>query len=499
MPDPVRPSAPLVDRRRGHRISSTWLALAAIGFVIVALLTLTIGPGLTGMALDALRADSDSTSGKAQEILGELNQLILQGIVEHQNLRLVGASPSMARYRTARAAEEAKLGELISVARRAGPATLEHATELRRLARRWHAVPDARAAGHMDDRRFVAILPSVIAQRDSVFAELRELADDFRDSAARDQEAGGTLIRRERGVSLTVGVLAILAVISLVWFARHDRQLTRELERALDEEARLRAEAEERRRDLEQVTESRNRLMRGFTHDVKNPIGAADGFLQLLQDGILDPLSERQQHAVSRSRILLASALRLIGDLLDVARAETDRLDVRFERLDVVAIASDLVEEYRPLAVQKGLRLSIESPARQAVVHSDPVRVRQVLGNLISNAVKYTEHGEVMVRVREPAARHDGDGAPRIGVAVSDTGVGIPAEKRELLFQEFVRLDPTSAEGAGVGLAISRRIAQALRGDITVESEAGRGSTFVLWLPGVADPAGMSERSVAMS
>jgi signal transduction histidine kinase len=487
-----------VDRRRGRRISSTRLALAAIGFVIVALVTLTIGPGLTGVALDALRADTDSTSGKGEQILGELNQLLLQGIVEHQNLRLEGASSSVARYRSARAAEEAKLDELIQVARRAGPATLEHATALRQVAQRWHAAPDIRAEGRMDDRQFVAILPRVSAQRDSVFTGLRELTDDFRDAASRDQEAGGILIRRERWVSLTIGVLAIFAVIALVWFARHDRQLTRELERALDEEARLRAEAEERRQDLEQVTESRNRLMRGFTHDVKNPIGAADGFMQLLQDGILDPLTERQQHAVSRSRILLASALRLIGDLLDVARAESDALEVHFERMDVVDIASDLVEEYRPLAVQKGLRLSIESPSRQVLVHSDPMRVRQVLGNLLSNAVKYTEQGEVMVRVREPAPRHDGDGAPRVGVEVSDTGSGIPAEQRALLFQEFVRLDPTSAEGAGVGLAISRRIAQALRGDITVESESGRGSTFILWLPGVAEGVVKSERSVAM-
>jgi signal transduction histidine kinase len=475
------------------------VTLVAIGFVIVALVALTIGPALTGMALDTLRADTDSKSGRAQQLLGEVNQLILEGIVEHQGLRMVGSSASVAQYRHVRATEDAKLDELIEVARRAGPATAEHAMALRRLARQWHATPDARAEGRMDDRQFVAALPLVAAQRESVFSELRELSDDLRDSASRDQRAGGTLIRRERGVSLMIGVLAIFAVISLVWFARHDRILTRELERALDEEARLRAEAEERRRDLERVTESRNRLMRGFTHDVKNPIGAADGFMQLLQDGILDPLTARQQHAISRSRVLLASALRLIGDLLDVARTESDKLEVRFERIDVVGIASDLVEEYRPLAARKGLRLSMETLSRPCLVHSDPVRVRQVLGNLISNAVKYTEHGQVTVRVCEPESSHDGDDASRAGIAVSDTGVGIPAEKREILFEEFVRLDPSTAPGAGVGLAISRRIAQALRGDITVESEAGRGSTFTLWLPAVADIGVMSERSGVMT
>jgi signal transduction histidine kinase len=482
-----------VDLHRIERIASTRLALAAIGFVIFALLALTVGPGVTGRTLATLRADTDSTSGKAQGILAELNLLILQGIVEHQNMRLGGTPASLARYRSIRAAENARLDELIPIARRAGPATLEHAEALQRLTQRWHSAPDARAEGRMSDRQFVAALPQVTAQRDSVFAEFRELTDDFRDAASRGMEAGGVVLRRERGVSLGVGVLAILAVIALVWFARHDRLLADELERALDEEARLRAEAEERRRNLEQVTESRNRLMRGFTHDVKNPIGAADGFLQLLQDGILDPLTERQQHAVSRGRSLLAAALRLIGDLLDVARAETDDLAVRFGRMDIVAIASDLVEEYRPLATQKGLHLTIEGTARPVHVYSDPVRVRQVLGNLISNAVKYTERGQVSVRVREPASPTNGDGGARAAVEVTDTGPGIPAEKRSLLFQEFVRLDPAAAPGAGVGLAISHRIAHALHGDITVESAAGTGSTFILWLPGAAEAAVMDD------
>jgi signal transduction histidine kinase len=499
MSDPPRPTPLGVDRRRDRRVSSARLTLVAIGFVVVALVALTIGPGLTGMALDTLRADTDATSGRAQQLLGQVNQLILEGIVEQQGLRLAASATTLAQYRHVRAAEDTALDELIEVARRAGPATVEHAAALRQLARRWHELADARAEGRLNDGQFVAALPTIAARRDSVFTELHELTDDFRDSAARDQRAGGTLIRRERGVSLTIGVLAILAVISLVWFARHDRRLTRELERALDEEARLRAETEERRKDLERVTESRNRLMRGFTHDVKNPIGAADGFLQLLQDGILEPLSQRQQHAVSRCRSLLASALLLISDLLEVARAESDTIEVHLGPMDAADIAGELVEEYRPLAAQKGLQLSIESALRHCLVQSDPARVHQVLGNLISNAVKYTERGQVTVGICEPEPDHDGDGATRVGIAVRDTGPGIPPEKRELLFQEFVRLDPASAPGAGVGLAMSRRIAHALRGDITVESEPGRGSAFILWLPAVADVGAMSERSGVMT
>jgi signal transduction histidine kinase len=117
-------------------------------------------------------------------------------------------------------------------------------------------------------------------------------------------------------------------------------------------------------------------------------------------------------------------------------------------------------------------------------VRSDPNRIRQILGNLVSNAVKYTgSGGHVMVKVHE---RVD-DGAPApgqwIAVDVSDTGPGIPRDKQDQLFREFTRLDPRAAKGAGLGLAISRRIARLLGADITLRSEVGKGSTFTLWLP----------------
>jgi signal transduction histidine kinase len=109
------------------------------------------------------------------------------------------------------------------------------------------------------------------------------------------------------------------------------------------------------------------------------------------------------------------------------------------------------------------------------VVQSDPARVRQVLSNLVSNAVKYTDRGRVTVRVLA-------DGT-RAAIEVADTGTGIPADRHPLVFQEFVRLDPHAAPGAGVGLAISQRIVQALGGEITLTSEAGQGSRFAVWLP----------------
>lgn len=249
----------------------------------------------------------------------------------------------------------------------------------------------------------------------------------------------------------------------------------------LEAERRARAEADARREELQRLTESRARLVRGFSHDVKNPLGAADGYLQLLEDGIMGEISEKQKESLARARASLHSALGLIGDLVDLARAEAGQLEVHRAPADVGALALELAESYRAQAGARGLELSSEIPPDLPSVVTDAARVRQILGNLLSNAVKYTERGEVVVRASE---REDG---PRPGcwlaVEVEDTGPGIPEEKRELLFQEFIRLDPRASDGAGIGLAISRRIARLLGGEITVEGEVGKGSLFTLWLP----------------
>ncbi|MBV9109859.1 MAG: HAMP domain-containing histidine kinase, partial [Gemmatimonadetes bacterium] len=149
---------------------------------------------------------------------------------------------------------------------------------------------------------------------------------------------------------------------------------------------------------------------------------------------------------------------------------------------DVAALAREAVEDFRAQATAAGLGLEVHADGALPT-ETDPERVRQVLSNLLSNAVKYTPQGSITV----DAGLRTREGAPGdrrcIAIRVADTGPGIPPEKQETIFQEFTRLDPDAQHGAGVGLAISRRIARHLGGDITVESEIGRGSTFILWLP----------------
>jgi PAS domain S-box-containing protein len=254
----------------------------------------------------------------------------------------------------------------------------------------------------------------------------------------------------------------------------------------LASERQARTEAEARRGEIARVMESRSRLMRGFSHDVKNPLGAADGYAALLEEGIHGPLTDEQRKVIGRVRRSIRNALDLIEDMHEFARAEAGHLELQRAAADLRVLVCELVEDYRASATASGLTLQAELPPHVPKIETDGTRVRQVLGNLLSNAVKYTEQGGVTVRLatrdRGPAGDAAG-GASWIAIEVEDTGPGIPADEQPRLFREFSRLHTGDLPGAGLGLAISQRLAHALGGSITVESEAGQGARFTLWLP----------------
>ena len=233
-----------------------------------------------------------------------------------------------------------------------------------------------------------------------------------------------------------------------------------------------------------QVIESRARLMRGFSHDLKNPLGAADGLLQLIEDGILDPSTPRAHDAIGRARRALRSAFRLIDDLLELARAEAGEVEIRLHSTDVRAAARELAEEYRAQAEAEGLQLEVQLSKEIPLIASDVARVRQILGNLLSNAVKYTPSGGTVTVCVDERERPDQPGSAWVIVEVRDTGPGIPKDQQHYIFREFTRLERgADKSGAGIGLAISKRLALALGGDLTLDSEAGTGARFTLWLP----------------
>lgn len=249
------------------------------------------------------------------------------------------------------------------------------------------------------------------------------------------------------------------------------------------EKVRLLDEAREGRLELERLMKSRQRLMRGFSHDVKNPLGAADGYAELLSAGIYGDLTAKQTESMQRIRRSIHRALDLIDDLHELARAETGNVALRRQLVDLGDLARTSGDEYRGAANASGLSLTVDVAENLSTVETDGARVRQIVGNLLSNAIKYTKAGSVVLRVREYPAETVGGARGWVHFDVIDTGLGIPADKRDIIFEEFSRLGANDRGGAGLGLAISKRLAEALGGQITVESEVGCGSTFTLRLP----------------
>jgi signal transduction histidine kinase len=238
-----------------------------------------------------------------------------------------------------------------------------------------------------------------------------------------------------------------------------------------------------RGRALEQAAESRARFTRGISHDLKNPLGAIDGHAALLELEVHGPIADAQRHALGRIRGSVRALLALVDDLLALARAEAGELRVTPRPTDVHALVREVADEHRAAATAAGLALDVQVDDELPELVTDPARVRQVLGNLLSNAVKYTPRGGTVAVAA--CVERDGD-VECVRVRVADTGPGIPADQREQVFAEFVRLPGTTAPGSGLGLAIARRIARLLGGELWVDPGRARGACFVLELPAAA-------------
>ena len=445
--------------------------VASSAFVILALLALAVTPVLMTWRLDALHANADATTDRAHLLTDSLKTLFVAEILLLHEIPGGGAR-SAEDYREVRASQDRIVTDLREVAPRISIVATDRVDALARFWAHWRTVPDALATGRLSGKQATGEMSRILADHDSMFAAEQQLDADIERVTVSHRAQGDNILKAQRWLSSGLGLLAVIAAMVVAWFAQREQRLTRVLGRTI-------ATSEQRRVDLETITESKNRLMRGFSHDVKNPIGAADGYLQLLADGILGPIVEKQRTSIERARRSLRAALHLIGDLLELAKAETGRIGIKLVPTDVRTVAREAGEMYRAQAEAKGLVLHIETNVEVPTILSDPLRVRQVLGNLISNAVKYTATGEVAVRV---GGEDDPESRGRLSISVADTGLGIAKDKQRLLFQEFVRLDPTAEPGVGIGLAMSARIAEALGGTITVRSDSGHGSVFVLWL-----------------
>jgi signal transduction histidine kinase len=242
-------------------------------------------------------------------------------------------------------------------------------------------------------------------------------------------------------------------------------------------------EVERDRSALARSIDARSALMRGVTHDVKNPLSAASGYAELLEEGLAGPLSAEQTQMVGRVRRLIRVSFDTVSELLELSQAEAGRLRIERVVTDLGRLVRETVDDYRASAVEKQLAVDLAIPDVPIQLETDPTRVQQIIGNLLSNAIKYTPAGG-RLSVRLFTEKADGALRPPVYLEVRDSGPGIPAELRERVFEEFFRVPSTSgmANGTGVGLAISRRLARLLDGDITVTDAPGGGASFTFRL-----------------
>lgn len=259
------------------------------------------------------------------------------------------------------------------------------------------------------------------------------------------------------------------------------RRVTLELEDSNRGLLTLHAELTEAARELRRQADIKARVMANLSHEFRTPLHAILGLGQLLLEDTDGPLASEQRKQVGFIRAASEELLQLVNDVLDLTRVEAGQALMRVERFSLAELVASLRGVLRPLlAPDSPVRLIWDEPAADALLETDRAKLAQVVRNLVSNALKFTEQGEVRVS----AVVEDG----RLRVTVRDTGIGIPAHALAGIFEEFAQVDsPLQArlQGSGLGLPLARQLAEALGGDITVESEPGRGSTFTVSVPRV--------------
>ncbi|MEX2178362.1 MAG: ATP-binding protein [Gemmatimonadaceae bacterium] len=272
---------------------------------------------------------------------------------------------------------------------------------------------------------------------------------------------------------------------------RQERELREQaitLERTMDELTLANDELNQRQEDLEHAMSARSRFYASMSHELRTPINAVLGYSTLLLENIYGALNDKQAEGIQRTQRAARHLLELVNDVLDLSKIEAGKIDLRLQPVAFPSIIEELFVTVRPLADKYGTALKLETSAETVSVVSDPRRVRQILLNLLSNAIKFGGQKPICVRV----SRSDDDG---VIVEVSDQGAGIAAEDQERIFHEFVQLGREQLqEGTGLGLPISRRLAELLHGSLTLESTVGEGSTFRLSLPASAEPPSASDQ-----
>jgi signal transduction histidine kinase len=246
------------------------------------------------------------------------------------------------------------------------------------------------------------------------------------------------------------------------------------------ENVRLFDEIQDKSRQLAEASQHKSQFLANMSHELRTPLNAIIGVTEMLREDAealkqdLEPLDR----VLGAARHLLA----LINDILDLSKIEAGRMELQLESFALAPLIGSVVKTVEPLAAKNANDIAVHCDAATGTLNADQMRLRQALLNLMSNANKFTERGTITIEARQGKE----NGRDWVTISVADTGIGMTAEQMGKLFQEFSQADASTARkygGTGLGLAISKRFCQMMGGDITVESEPGRGSVFTVRLP----------------
>jgi signal transduction histidine kinase/CheY-like chemotaxis protein len=247
------------------------------------------------------------------------------------------------------------------------------------------------------------------------------------------------------------------------------------------ENVRLFDEIQEKSRQLEQASRHKSQFLASMSHELRTPLNAIIGLTEMMVSNAPRFGTEKAAEPLRRVHRAGTHLLGLINQVLDLSKIEAGKLELNPTLVDLATLVDEIVGTARQLAEQNKNRLAVEAHDNLGSLMVDPMRLQQILLNLLSNACKFTKAGEVALRIRKIV-----DERSRIEFAVADTGIGMTAEQQAKLFDEFSQAESSTAQrygGTGLGLAITRKLARMMGGDVTVNSEPGKGSVFTVRLP----------------